>query len=163
MRNQEDWIDPRIIRLSKRRHRLLKKRRSRPGDPVLEGKNSEVNGRIKELKEQTKNREFEVKFGSDVPANGRWQNLNQALESGTKQTQVDLLHVEGSGLVRDGSEIADNFCKFFSEVSGAIDFDAERALGWNRLEEACRSGGSKQSIRTCVPVVRRSPLHFPMT
>ena len=133
-----ECIDPELLRLSKRKHRLLRKLRRRPSDRILEAKVSDVTRRVEALKRAGTDKYFQAAFGENVSCRQKWQNLNEFLGR-KKRENVRVLRREDGTIESDPMRIVEMFSDYFGSALTNTQADireATRALSPNDIEDS---------------------------
>lgn len=130
--SDKTWISLELVRLSNRKHRLLRKLRSRPDDPVLDQKVKDITRQVRCVKDEARRREYDRMFGTYVPIRQRWQNLNSVLGRRNKNDDAPTILDDATGLIRDPQVVAERFCEYFTNVAGDIRVNQSRALSHTR-------------------------------
>lgn len=127
--SDKDWINSEVVKLSSKKHRLLRKRRNRPWDISLQTKIENISREINELKLRLKIKNAETKFGKSVPIRERWRNLNEVLGRVKKGSEKIVLQ-EQEEIIEDPSLVADRFSDFFDVASAESTLNEDRAMSY---------------------------------
>lgn len=110
------WINERLLKLSRRKHRLLRKRRSNVHSHNLEERIAEVSRTVSELKHELMERDKYAKFGPQVDYKKKWRNLNALLGRKTKKPGPYEIRDSDGSLATDPKEMADALNHHFMNI-----------------------------------------------
>lgn len=114
------WIDEELIKLSKRKHRLLTKKRNGVVSNSLDARIAEVTSKVADLKKKLRDKDKQSKFGPHVNSKTRWNNLNKLLGRSMKTNVISKLVKQNGDTVTNKKLIPEEFNKHFTSVSSPI-------------------------------------------
>lgn len=107
------WANQELVRLSRRKHRLLKKQREGVYSATLQERIDQVVSQVNTLESSLQERFRTRQFGPDVDQRARWRNLNRILKGAAPET-IQGVSDRGGSYVSDKKLIACAFNEFFS-------------------------------------------------
>lgn len=115
-----DWINETLIKLSKRKHRLLRKRASGVLSHSLESRIEEVSNRVSELKRELRESFANSKFGPNVNFKTKWRNLNNLLGRNKASNTISRVINSSGESINDLKQIAELLNENFVNVSSNV-------------------------------------------
>lgn len=110
------WVNESLIKFSKRKHRLLKKRNAGVISSTLNFRIETVSRIVTELKQQLRDTDKLSKFGPNVSFKTKWKNLNLMLGRKKKTDTISRVVNCNGQPVTELKSIADSFNNFFAGV-----------------------------------------------